>query len=212
MNQAYHCGVQCIVLRRRKVLLGKRFRTSCEGQWALPGGHVEFFESPMDAARRELREETSLIGGEAVAGGSFTTYTTDLPYVHVPVLFRQAAGVPVVPADEKFSDLRFFSLADLPQPIFAPSIRALELVGSGFVEQDLAVRDSSYLKMDFIETTGLVETNRGYSALLVRDRRGSWLIRSWGRRDIPGWRTAREEVADVAAGLSRINSIVHEKI
>jgi 8-oxo-dGTP diphosphatase len=132
MNQIYHCGVQCIVIRRRSVLLGKRYRAAGEGQWALPGGHVEAGESPLQTAVRELAEETTLEGRSPLEGTSFTTDSTDTPYVHVPVIFEEYVGSPQIPPGEKFSELKFFKLNDLPAPLFTPSRIALEQVQEGW--------------------------------------------------------------------------------
>lgn len=41
----------------KKVLLLKRGEGDHEGKWGLPGGKIEEGESPIDAARRESREE-----------------------------------------------------------------------------------------------------------------------------------------------------------
>ena len=49
-----------ICIRDGKVLLVARERS----RWSLPGGTIKRSESPLDAARRELQEETSLVGAE----------------------------------------------------------------------------------------------------------------------------------------------------
>jgi 8-oxo-dGTP diphosphatase len=49
-----------ICSRDGKVLLVARARS----RWSLPGGTIKRSESPLDAARRELEEETSLVGAE----------------------------------------------------------------------------------------------------------------------------------------------------
>ena len=45
-----------------KILLIKRKIEPCKGEWALPSGFMEIEESPIEAALRELAEETGLKG------------------------------------------------------------------------------------------------------------------------------------------------------
>lgn len=51
-------GVVC--LRGDEVLLIRRGRPPRQGEWSLPGGRIEPGERTLDAALRELREETGI--------------------------------------------------------------------------------------------------------------------------------------------------------
>lgn len=53
-------GVGGVVIRDGRVLLARRAREPLQGQWSIPGGHVEWGETLEQAVVRELREETAL--------------------------------------------------------------------------------------------------------------------------------------------------------
>lgn len=54
-------GVSVLVIHQDRVLLVKRGRGPAQGLWALPGGRVETGETLVDAAARELAEETGIV-------------------------------------------------------------------------------------------------------------------------------------------------------
>lgn len=61
-------GVGIMIINKNKILLGLRnpnkVKASSElqgqGTWTMPGGKVEFIETLLNAAKRELKEETNL--------------------------------------------------------------------------------------------------------------------------------------------------------
>lgn len=53
-------GASIALFKDRKVLLVKRARPPFAGLWSLPGGKTEGEETPREAARRELKEETGM--------------------------------------------------------------------------------------------------------------------------------------------------------
>lgn len=54
-------GALAVVMHDTQVLLVQRSKQPDAGLWGFPGGHVEWGETVMQAAQRELREETSVI-------------------------------------------------------------------------------------------------------------------------------------------------------
>jgi 8-oxo-dGTP diphosphatase len=61
MGQLYpRAGVSVAVFRQDEVLLVERGKAPYDGLWSLPGGAVQWGETALEAARRELKEETGL--------------------------------------------------------------------------------------------------------------------------------------------------------
>lgn len=53
-------GVGGVVVQGGRALIVKRAHEPRKGEWSLPGGLVELGETLIDAARREIKEETGL--------------------------------------------------------------------------------------------------------------------------------------------------------
>lgn len=62
--------------QNRVLVLRRQGSSYGNGRWCLPGGKVDFGETVLDAAAKELREETSLKCVQA----SFLFYQDSLPY------------------------------------------------------------------------------------------------------------------------------------
>jgi len=108
-------GVVC--LRDDKVLLIKRGTPPRQGQWSLPGGRLEWGETTVVAALRELKEETGveavLLGLVDVVDGLFTSRTTGETtrhYLMIDYAARWVSGAPM--AGDDAAEARFFTLED----------------------------------------------------------------------------------------------------
>lgn len=102
-------GVVC--LRGDEVLLIRRGTPPRQGEWSLPGGRIEPGERMIDAALRELREET---GVEAEITGLIDVVDGVFPeagrhYVLIDYAARWLSGDPV--AGDDAMEARFVALA-----------------------------------------------------------------------------------------------------
>ena len=52
--------VGCIIEKDRKILLALRNHEPFKDYWCLPGGHIDFSETPEEVVAREIKEETGL--------------------------------------------------------------------------------------------------------------------------------------------------------
>jgi 8-oxo-dGTP diphosphatase len=115
----YPIGINVFVLQSNKLLLGKRKNCAGEGEWGLPGGHLEFGESMISAAARELTEETSL----EVDKLTFLNLANDNSgreqhYVQVGFLAEGITGEVKLMEPELCSEWKWFQLDELPDTIF----------------------------------------------------------------------------------------------
>jgi len=82
--------------------------------WELPGGRVESGESPLDAVRREVQEETGLTVGVDHLVGVY--HRPDNDSLHFVFLFRAVDGTLRAGASE-IDDCGYYPADGLPRPI-----------------------------------------------------------------------------------------------
>lgn len=100
-----------------RLLLVHRDREPQAGKWSLPGGFMEVFESPEEALRRELFEETALVAGDlellAVADDPSTRYGRI-----VVICYRVLSWSGQARAGDDARGLGFYSFESLPEIAF----------------------------------------------------------------------------------------------
>lgn len=126
MSESIHprIGVASILvdLNNNKILFGQRKNSHGEGSWCVPGGHLEFNETPIVCARRELLEETGLAVGKIIPHG----YTNDFfkeeekHYITLHMFCEYVGGDALVKEPHKMAAWKWCTLDSLPKPLFIP--------------------------------------------------------------------------------------------
>jgi len=112
-----------------RILLVKRAHDPFGGTWDVPGGFLEEAEDPLDALRREVREETGLeVEPEEFVAARVDRYGADPAAATTLNLYwtaRVTGGEPQ--AGDDASDLHWFEPSELPpeDEIGFPNVREL---------------------------------------------------------------------------------------
>jgi 8-oxo-dGTP pyrophosphatase MutT (NUDIX family) len=101
-------GAPVFLLTRRATALRAH-----PGQWALPGGRLDPGESPVDAGRRELREELALDVGDDAVLGLLDDYCTRSGFAITPVVLWGGDEVELHPDAAEVAQVHRIPLAEL---------------------------------------------------------------------------------------------------
>lgn len=102
-----------------KLLLIQRKNEPCKGKWAFPGGFMDIDETTIDAARRELKEETGLVVGELHRVGIFDAVDRDPRERIITVAYYTILDKPTeVSGLDDAAQAKWFSLTELPDLAF----------------------------------------------------------------------------------------------
>ena len=102
-----------------KVQLIRRTGAHGEGTWAPPGGHVDFGESVIDTAKREMKEEAGIdIGNIEILG--FTEDVFEKEQKHYITIWMKGEWIvgELKTSDREFSEIGWYDMKNLPQPLF----------------------------------------------------------------------------------------------
>lgn len=134
-------GVGVMVLKENKILLGLRNpnkeKASSElqgqGTWTMPGGKVDFMEKLIDAAKRELEEETSILATKLDFLCISDDMTDTAHYVTVGFIANEYNGEVNTMEPETILEWKWFDLDNLPNNLYKPSAKCIKKYKEGII-------------------------------------------------------------------------------
>lgn len=130
-------GVGIMILNNRgEVLLGKRIDDAKkassdlhgEGAWTMPGGKLDFQETLIDGACREVFEEIGVrLDRNKLKVLSITDeIVPDNHYVTIGFLCEDFEGEPKAMESEEITEWKWYNLDNLPENVFLPSAKMIK--------------------------------------------------------------------------------------
>lgn len=112
-------GVGIMIFKDGKVLFARRKGSHGAGEYAFPGGHLEYMESFEECAHRELAEETGIyIDNIRFLFLANVRKYAPKHYAHIGLIADWKAGEPQVLEPDKSEEWQWYDLDNLPSPMF----------------------------------------------------------------------------------------------
>jgi len=132
LNNYPRVGIGIMILKDGKILLGKRKGSHGNGEYAFPGGHLEYMESFEGCARREIKEECG-IEVDNIRFQLLQNVKKYAPkhYAHIGLIADWKSGEPQILELEKCDSWGWYDLNDLPSPLFESADTAIKSLKTG---------------------------------------------------------------------------------
>lgn len=113
-------GVGVMIFKEGKVLMGKRKGKHGAGEFAWPGGHLEYMETIEECARREVREEAGIeICNIRLLRVMNLMEYPPTHFVDIGLVANWLSGEPIVMEPDSCENWDWYELDSLPSPLFA---------------------------------------------------------------------------------------------
>lgn len=131
-DQRPKIGIGVMVVKDGKVLLGKRKGSHGSGEYAWPGGHMEYMESFKECAKREVKEETGMeIGNIRFLRLLNLKSYAPKHYVDIGLIAEWKSGKPQVMEPKKIEGWGWYKMDKLPEPLFSTIPSYIEAYKTG---------------------------------------------------------------------------------
>lgn len=127
-------GVGVMILNNGNILLGRRHEDPVKaisklngaGTWTMPGGKLEFGETFEVGAKREVYEETGIKVNNIEVLCINQDMSQTAHFVTIGLICTDFIGSPQIMEPDTITEWRWFSLDNLPEPLYFPSAKILE--------------------------------------------------------------------------------------
>lgn len=129
-------GVGVMIIKDKKVLLGKRHNDPIkadselrgQGSWTMPGGKLNYMETPEDCIYRETYEETGIkLDINRIKFISVTNDTAgEAHFITLGFMAEDFKGEPQIKEPNEIVEWQWFDLNKLPIPLYTPSYKILK--------------------------------------------------------------------------------------